>query len=105
MEPQLPGSYFLNSDRYTDTNDADRLHIDPVMRKVINDKKSDRVGASTSQMGRFEAEVLTLPENLTALTHLSGQWIDRVNIWEMSGKRYGGARHQDKKEYIVDRLI
>ena len=34
--------------------------------------------ASTSQMGRFETEVLTQPGNLKALTKLSGKWIDRL---------------------------
>ncbi len=28
-------------------------------------------------MGRFETEVLTTPENLTALADMSGHWIDR----------------------------
>src|SRR3954468_3329521 len=35
--------------------------------------------ASTSQMGRFETEVMTEAKNLAALTDLSGQWIDRVH--------------------------
>src|SRR5208282_6539327 len=33
---------------------------------------------STSEMGRFETEVLTQAANLGALMNLSGNWIDRV---------------------------
>src|ERR1035437_10275573 len=35
-------------------------------------------GVSTSQMGRFETEVMTQPDNLGSLVSLSGQWIDRI---------------------------
>src|SRR5918912_4512859 len=35
--------------------------------------------ASTSQMGRFETEVLAQEANLSALCDLSGRWIDAVH--------------------------
>ena len=35
--------------------------------------------ASTSQMDRFETEMLAQEVNLSALTDLSGRWIDRVH--------------------------
>jgi hypothetical protein len=35
--------------------------------------------ASTSQMGRFETEMLTQEANLSALADLSRRWIDRLN--------------------------
>ena len=35
--------------------------------------------ASTSQMGRFETEVLATNANVEALANLSGQWIDKVH--------------------------
>jgi hypothetical protein len=76
---QFRQSVFNRLAGYEDTNDADRLRIDPAMKKVTSEKKSDRIGASTSQMGRFETDGLTLPENLAALTDLSGEWIDLVN--------------------------
>jgi hypothetical protein len=38
-----------------------------------------QTAASTSQMGRFETEVLTQEANLFALANLSGRWIDRVH--------------------------
>lgn len=76
---QFRQSVFSRLAGYEDTNDAERLRIDPAMRKVTKEKKSERLGASTSQMGRFETKLLTLASNLAALTDLSGQWIDRVN--------------------------
>lgn len=63
---------------YEDTNDAERLAVDPEMRQVVGGRATDHTAASTSQMGRFETEVLTEPKNLKALTELSGKWIDRL---------------------------
>jgi hypothetical protein len=64
---------------YKDVNDAERLSRDPVMRAIVDRKGLERSAASTSQMGRFETEWLATDENLTALTELSGVWIDRVH--------------------------
>jgi len=64
---------------YEDVNDADRLAHDPAMRAVVSRNGLDRRAASTSQMGRFETVWLASEANLTALTDLSGAWIDRVN--------------------------
>jgi hypothetical protein len=63
---------------YEDTNDAERLSVDPAMRHVVGGRARRRQAASTSQMGRFETEVLTDEESLSALRELSGLWIDRV---------------------------
>ena len=63
---------------YEDTNDAERLAVDPTMRQVVGGRSKEHTAASTSQMGRFETEVLTQRENLKALTDLSGQWIDTL---------------------------
>jgi hypothetical protein len=60
-------------------NDADRLSLDPVMRWIVGGHAVTKQAASTSQMGRFETEVLATEENLAALADLSGQWIDRVH--------------------------
>jgi len=64
---------------YEDTNDAERLAVDPAMREVVGGRAKHRQGASTSQMGRFETEILTARKNLKALMDLSGMWIDRVH--------------------------
>jgi len=63
---------------YEDTNDAERLAFDPAMRQVVGGRAKDRQAASTSQMGRFETEILTAQRNLKALMDLPGTWIDRV---------------------------
>src|SRR5450759_2856978 len=63
---------------YEDTNDAERLAVDPTMRQVVGGRTKEHTAASTSQMGRFETEVLTQPGNLAELTKLSGKWIDRL---------------------------
>jgi Transposase DDE domain group 1 len=64
---------------YEDVNDAERLCRDPAMRWVVGDRAIEGTAASASQMGRFETEWLTRPENLAALAALTGQWIDTVH--------------------------
>jgi len=46
------------------------------MRWIVGGRAIANHAASTSQMARFETEVLTQNENMSALTDLSGQWID-----------------------------
>jgi len=75
---QLWQSAFSRLAGYEDTNDAGRLSVDPTMRQVVGGRATARTAASTSQMGKFETEVLTLPDNRTALANLSGKWIDRL---------------------------
>ena len=50
----------------------------------------ERQAASASEVGRFETEILSTKANLTALMHLSGQWIDKVH------------QRQPPKELILD---
>jgi len=64
---------------YEDTNDAERLSVDPTMRHVVGGRAKTKQAASTSQMGRFETDVLTQPKSLSTLMDLSGQWIDTVH--------------------------
>jgi len=74
----LRQSTFSRLAGYEDTNDAERLSVDPTMRHVVGGRAKTRHAASTSQMGRFETEALTQPANLNALIDLSGKWIDRL---------------------------
>ena len=64
---------------YEDVNDADRLRVDPAMRTLVGGRATTRHAASTSQMGRFETDLLADEENIEALMTLPGRWIDRVN--------------------------
>ena len=63
---------------YEDVNDAGRLTRDPVMRLITGQRGFDCYAASESQTGRFETNTLNAFKNLSALTDLSGGWIDRV---------------------------
>lgn len=63
---------------YEDLNDAERLAVDPIMRQVVGGRATKKQAASTSEMGRFETEVLTQAKNLAALMELSGKWIAQV---------------------------
>jgi hypothetical protein len=75
---------------YEDTNDADRLRVDPAMRHVVGGRAKELLGASTSEMSRFETELLACRENVLALMDLPGTWIDGVN------------ERADLKELVLD---
>jgi hypothetical protein len=75
---------------YEDVNDADRLCRDPAMRWVVGHQAITSSAASASQMGRFETKWLSRPENLSALTNLLSQWIDKVR------------RRQPPKSIVLD---
>jgi hypothetical protein len=63
---------------YEDVNDAQRLRVDPAMRRVVGGRANENEAASTSEMSRFETEWLSSKENLAALTNLPGAWVDSV---------------------------
>jgi hypothetical protein len=77
---------------YEDVNDAERLCVDPALRHVVGGRASrpEKQAASTSEVGRFETEMLSTKSNLTALMDLSGQWIDKVH------------RRQPLKQLVLD---
>ena len=76
---QFRQSVFGRLGGHDDVNDADRLGRDPAMRWIVGGKAVARQAASTSQMGRFETELLATDANVEALADLSGHWIDRVH--------------------------
>src|ERR687895_644214 len=76
---QLRQSVFGRLAGYEDVNDADRLAHDPALRWIVGGRAATQAAACTSQMGRFETEVLTQEATLSALADLSGRWIDRVH--------------------------
>jgi len=75
---------------YEDTNDAERLCVDPAMRRVVGGRATNKTAASTSQVARFETDILSTSENIGTLMDLAGRWIDQVR------------RCQPMKEIILD---
>ena len=75
---QLRQSVFSRLAGYEDTNDAERLSLDPVMCQVVGGRAIAHNAASTSQVSRFETEIRTLPDNVGALKVMSGAWIDQL---------------------------
>ncbi len=80
LVPLLRQSIYSRLAGYEDVNDAERLAIDPAMRHVVGGRAAlvDKYAASTSEVGRFETDILSTKENLTTLMNLSGRWIDTV---------------------------
>ena len=76
--PLLRQSVYSRLAGYDDTNDADRLSQGPALRVVVGWKGPDRNAASTSEMGRFETELLTQKENLKGIERLNVEWIKRA---------------------------
>ncbi len=76
---QFRQSVFGRLGGYDDVNDADRLSLDPVMRWIVGGHAVEGQAASTSQMGRFETELLATEANVEALAEMNGMWIDKVH--------------------------
>jgi hypothetical protein len=76
--PLLRQSIYSRLAGYDDTNDADRLSQDPAMRVVVGWEGSERTAASTSEMGRFETELLTQKDNPKGLQRLNVEWVKRA---------------------------
>jgi len=78
IENLLRQSIFSRLAGYEDVNDATRMSKDPVMRAIAGKKKVKKNAVSTNTMGRFETEMLTLKENLGALSEINGRWVHRA---------------------------
>ena len=92
LVPLLRQSIYSRLAGYEDVNDAERLCVDPAMRHVVGGRASqpEKQAASTSEVGRFETEILSTQDNLRKLMDLSGKWIDKVH------------QRQPLKELILD---
>jgi hypothetical protein len=49
------------------------------MRTVVGGRAKNQASASTSEMARFETEILSSKDNLKHLIDLSGKWIDQAH--------------------------
>ncbi len=92
LVPLLRQSIYSRLAGYEDVNDAERLCVDPALRHVVGGLAMlpEKQAASSSEVGRFETEMLSERRNLTALMKLSGQWVDQVH------------RRQPLKQLILD---
>ena len=79
MTGQFRQSVFGRLGGYENVNDAERLGRDPAMRWIVGGKAVERQAASTSQMGRFETELLATDANIEVLADMNGAWIDKVH--------------------------
>ncbi len=79
--PLLRQSIYSRLAGYENVNDAERLCVDPALPYVVGGRAAqpERQAASNSEVGRFETDTLSQRHNLSALMHLSGQWIDKVH--------------------------
>jgi hypothetical protein len=78
LVPLLRQSVYSRLAGYEDTNDAERLAEDPAMKVVVGWQGSKRKAASTSEMSRFETELLTQKDNLSGLEQLNVEWVERA---------------------------
>jgi hypothetical protein len=76
---QLRQAVYSRLAGHEDTNDAEQLCNDLAMRHVAGDRARLSTTASTSQMGRFETDLLTQGGNLQALIKMPGQWIEQAS--------------------------
>lgn len=92
LVPLLRQSIYSRLAGYEDVNDAERLCVDPALRHVVGGRATlpAKQAASSSEVGRFETQILSTKRNLTALMKLSGRWIDNVH------------RRRPLKELILD---
>ena len=63
---------------YEDVNDADRLSVDPAMRRITGKTIDKKNAASANTMGRFETQMLSVKDNLEALSEVNGRWVERA---------------------------
>ena len=73
LVPLLRQSIYSRLAGYDDTNDAVHLSQDPAMRVVVGWQGEGRKAASTSEIGRFETELLTQEDNLKGLARINTQ--------------------------------
>jgi hypothetical protein len=75
LVPLLRQSVYSRLAGYPDTNDADRLARDPVLRLVVSRRASGKRAAARNTVGRFETERLAEEANRAGLAALNAAWV------------------------------
>ena len=76
LVPLLRQAVYSRLAGYEDTNDAERLAQDPVMRVIVGWRGPEKPAASTNTLSRFETETLTQESNLKGLAQMNTQWVE-----------------------------
>ena len=75
LAPLLRQSVYSRLAGYPDTNDADRLARDPVLRLVVSRRASGKRAAARNTVGRFETDMLAEEANREGLATLNAAWV------------------------------
>ena len=79
---------------YEDVNDADRLSVDPTMRRITGKKIDRKNAASANTMGRFETQMLSVQDNLKALSKVNGRWVEGAQrTFRSPGENLSSTHH------------
>jgi len=97
---QLRQSVYSRLASYEDTNGAEQLCDDPAMRYVVGERARSSTAASTSQMGRFETDILTQGVKLQALREQPGRWIDQVS-GRVIARFFCGLHTIDRDDHVL----
>ena len=102
LVPLLRQSIYSRLAGYEDVNDAERLCVAPALRHVVGGRATlpEKQAASSSEVGRFETQILSTNRNLTVLMKLFGRWINNVHrrrplkeVSETYGRQQGTANN------------
>ena len=78
-----------------------RLRHDPAMRWTVSGKAAQGSADSSNQMRRFETIVLAVEKNLSALSNLSGRWIDQVHAREWTESKLRSKVYGQSEDVTV----
>jgi len=97
---QLRQSVYSRLASCEDTNDAEQLCDDPAMRYIVGERARSSTAAFTSQMGRFETDILTQGVKLQALREQPGRRIDQVS-GRVIARFFCGLHTIDRDDHVL----
>jgi hypothetical protein len=79
MPAMLRQSVYQRLAGYEAVNDAERLRVDRATRRAVGGRARVRQAAFTSEISRFDTQILTTRKTPKSSMHAPGKWIDRVH--------------------------